>query len=82
MLGKVYDARFSHIAGYNACNNCHNPHSLQVDIRKCNTCHTGVTDFKDIRYVGSQTDYDGSGDLANATQMGWGSRMLYKFWPF
>ena len=61
--GKVYDARFSHITGYNACNNCHNPHSLQVDINKCNTCHTGVTDFKDIRYVGSQTDYDGSGDI-------------------
>jgi hypothetical protein len=61
--GNIYDARFSHITGYNACNNCHNPHSLQVDIKKCNTCHTGVTDFKDIRYVGSQVDYDGSGDL-------------------
>jgi hypothetical protein len=60
--GKEYDARFSHIAGYNACNSCHNPHSLQVDINKCNTCHD-VKDFKDIRYVGSQVDYDGSGDL-------------------
>jgi hypothetical protein len=61
--GKPYDARFSHITGYNACNNCHNPHSLKVDITQCNTCHTGVTDFKDIRFVGSQVDYDGSGDL-------------------
>lgn len=62
--GKAYDARFSHITGYNACNTCHDPHSLQVNITRCNTCHTGVNDFKDIRFVGSQVDYDGSGDLA------------------
>jgi hypothetical protein len=61
--GKEYDARFSHIAGYNACNTCHNPHSLQVNIKGCNTCHVGISDPKDIRYVGSQTDYDGDGNI-------------------
>jgi hypothetical protein len=61
--GKIYDARFSHITGYNACNTCHDPHSLEVNIKGCNTCHVGVKDPKDIRFVGSQTDYDGSGDL-------------------
>jgi len=61
--GKSYDYRFAHIAGYNACNTCHDPHSLQVDIKSCNTCHVGIKDPKDIRFVGSQVDYDGSGDL-------------------
>jgi len=58
-----YDARFSHVTGYNACITCHNPHSLKVNLRACNTCHTGITDPKDIRYVGSQVDYDGDGDI-------------------
>jgi hypothetical protein len=61
--GHGYDARFAHITGYNACNTCHNPHSLQVNLNACNTCHVGVRDPKDIRYVGSQVDYDGDGDI-------------------
>jgi hypothetical protein len=61
--GLEYDARFSHVTGYNACITCHNPHSLKVNLRACNTCHTGITDPKDIRYVGSQVDYDGDGDV-------------------
>ncbi len=62
--GHEYDARFSHITGYNACNTCHNPHSLEVNLKACNTCHVGVKDPKDIRYVGSQVDYDGDGDIS------------------
>ena len=61
--GKTYDARFAHITGYNACNTCHDPHSLQVNIKGCNTCHVGIKDPKDIRMVGSQVDYDGDGDI-------------------
>ena len=61
--GNTYDARFAHVTGYNACITCHNPHSLQVDLFRCNTCHTGVTDPKDIRYYGSFVDYDGDGDM-------------------
>ena len=61
--GLEYDARFAHIAGYNACNTCHNPHSLQVNIKGCNTCHEGIKDPKDIRFVGSQVDYDGDGNI-------------------
>ena len=77
--GKTYDARFSHITGYNACITCHNPHSLEVDLNACSTCHTGkgdprnitfpgsffagVKDPKDIRYYGSFVDYDGDGDM-------------------
>ena len=59
---KMYDARFAHVTGYNACITCHNPHSLEVDLFRCNTCHTGITDPKDIRYYGSFVDYDGDGD--------------------
>jgi len=73
--GKSYDARFSHVTGYNACNTCHNPHSLEVELNACNTCHTwtmpsenlsffgGVKDPKDIRFFGSFVDYDSDGDI-------------------
>lgn len=61
--GKTYDARFSHVTGYNACITCHNPHSLHVDLNPCQTCHTGVKNPKDIRYYGSFMDYDGDGDM-------------------
>jgi hypothetical protein len=60
--GKTYDARFSHVTGYNACNTCHNPHSLEVELGPCQTCHTGIRDPKDIRYYGSFMDYNGNGD--------------------
>lgn len=61
--GQSYDARFAHVTGYNACITCHNPHSLQVDLFRCNTCHVGIADPKDIRYYGSFVDYDGDGDM-------------------
>jgi len=61
--GMMYDARFAHISGYNACQTCHNPHSLEVDLEACHTCHTGVKDPKDIRYLGSLEDYDGDGNM-------------------
>jgi hypothetical protein len=73
--GKTYDARFSHVTGYNACITCHNPHSLDINIQQCNTCHTAgrdprftgvyrdVSDPKDIRFYGSFVDYDGDGDI-------------------
>jgi hypothetical protein len=61
--GKTYDARFAHIPGYNACQVCHNPHSLEVDLEACNTCHTGIKDPKNIRYLGSLEDYDGDGNM-------------------
>jgi hypothetical protein len=60
--GQSYDARFAHIPGYNACQVCHNPHSLKVDVEACNTCHTGIKDPRDIRFVGSLRDYDGDGN--------------------
>jgi flagellar L-ring protein precursor FlgH len=34
------------------------------------------------RLANAQIAYRGSGDLANATRMGWGSSALMKLWPF
>ena len=34
------------------------------------------------RLANAQISYRGSGDMASATQQGWGTRALYKFWPF
>ncbi len=59
---KMYDARFAHVTGYNACYTCHDPHSLHVDLGPCNTCHVGLSDPHDLRYYGSFVDYDGDGD--------------------
>jgi len=69
---KVYDARFAHVDGYNACYTCHNPHSLEVRLDNCATCHTdpqnqtywgGINDPRNIRFVGSFEDYDGDGNM-------------------
>ncbi len=64
--GKYYQPRFEHVAGYATCQSCHDPHSLQLDIVTCATCHVGVetvADLRDIRMAGSLVDYDGDGDI-------------------
>ncbi|MFC2157377.1 hypothetical protein ACFLT9_06025 [Acidobacteriota bacterium] len=60
--GKTYDARFSHVTGYNDCVTCHDSHSTHIKEHNCTTCHT-FTNLEDIRYLGSCTDYDGDGDV-------------------
>ncbi|HVZ75418.1 MAG TPA: Ig-like domain-containing protein [Polyangia bacterium] len=66
--GQVYDVRFRHVDGANTCIGCHDPHSLQVQFDKCQTCHTGVTDVAgahEIRMMSSiGRDYDGDGDTS------------------
>jgi hypothetical protein len=61
--GESYDGRFSHVDGANDCMDCHDPHSLAVNLNRCNTCHAGIVDPRDIRAYGSFTDYDGDGDM-------------------
>ena len=60
--GNDYDAKFGHVKDYTSCIACHDPHSLEVRIERCGTCHTG-TDPKDFRHYGSFVDYDGDGDM-------------------
>ena len=41
------------------------PHSTEVQVDKCGTCHQGVKtkdDLQNIRMAGSQADYNGNGD--------------------
>lgn len=64
--GKPYDTRFDHVAPYNTCIDCHDPHTLEVKFDECTACHTNLReadDLVDIRMEGSLVDYDGDGDV-------------------
>lgn len=64
--GKSYDGRYEHVAGYDTCIDCHDPHTLEVQLDECTACHTGVEspeDLQNVRMAGSLVDYDGDGDL-------------------
>ncbi len=63
--GMSYDGKFQHPAPFNTCNGCHDPHSLEMNLEACATCHEGVETAEDlagIRMAGSLMDYDGDGD--------------------
>jgi hypothetical protein len=64
--GQAYDGNFAHVEGFNTCTQCHDPHTLELDVQACATCHAGVTkseDLRDIRMAGSLMDYDGDGNV-------------------
>jgi hypothetical protein len=64
--GKTYDSRFEHVEGYNACNDCHDSHTLEVQFDDCVQCHEGLSSSEDlatIRMAGSLVDYNGNGDI-------------------
>jgi hypothetical protein len=63
--GQSYDGKFEHPEPYNTCIGCHNSHTLQLDVKECAVCHTGVKTAEDlakIRMNGSLVDYNGNGD--------------------
>ncbi len=39
----TYDGNFAHVEGFETCNDCHNPHTLELDIESCTTCHEDVS---------------------------------------
>jgi len=43
---------------------------------------SAISTVQSKRLANAQITYKGAGDLANATRAGWGTSMLYKFWPF
>lgn len=64
--GKSYDALFDHVSGVDACQDCHNPHSLELETATCATCHTGATTVEGVRKIrmaSSLVDYDGDGNV-------------------
>ncbi|MFN8412149.1 MAG: hypothetical protein U0Z26_07160 [Anaerolineales bacterium] len=64
--GLKYDAKNTHVEGYDSCTGCHDPHTLQVKVDQCAFCHENVAtvdDLKNIRQVSSAKDYDGDGNV-------------------
>jgi hypothetical protein len=64
--GKAYFGRNEHVENYDTCAGCHNPHTLEVKVNACSTCHEGVESVEDltaIRMPGSMVDFDGDGDM-------------------
>lgn len=59
--GKDYKGQFTHVPDLNTCVGCHQPHSLEVRLDSCTSCHQNVDRFADIRI--SPTDFDGDGDV-------------------
>ncbi|NIQ11394.1 MAG: hypothetical protein GWO08_16235, partial [Gammaproteobacteria bacterium] len=64
--GKSYDGFFAHVPEYDACQECHNPHTLELKLNECAHCHDGVEtveDLQNLRMLSSAVDYDGDGDI-------------------
>ncbi|MCI0710158.1 MAG: hypothetical protein L0154_08345 [Chloroflexi bacterium] len=64
--GQRYQMQFQHVDAYDACFECHQPHTLEVRVNECVTCHedvASVEDVREIRMPGSMIDYDGDGDM-------------------
>jgi hypothetical protein len=65
----AYESKFTHVASKDACNQCHDVHSLEVKITECAECHVNATgnavatknDLHDIRMAGTTADFDGDG---------------------
>jgi len=66
--GKLYDSKHDHVAGYDTCIGCHDPHSLKVKVDECALCHGDAVKeeggLQNIREPeASFADYDGDGDV-------------------
>jgi len=43
---------------------------------------SAISTVQSRRLANAQIAYRGTGDLANATKVGWGTSLVHKFWPF
>jgi len=64
--GMTYDTLFEHVPGVQTCQDCHNSHSLELELGTCAECHeaNSVEELRAIREPSSFVDYDGDGDVA------------------
>jgi len=63
--GMTYQMQNVHVPGYDTCTSCHNPHTLEITVADCATCHEDVEELEDLREIrmpGSMVDFDGDGD--------------------
>jgi hypothetical protein len=58
--GQDYAGRFEHVGSFDTCNECHNPHTLEVAFEPCASCHEDADEFAAIR--ATEADVDGDGD--------------------
>lgn len=57
-----YAGRFEHVRRYDTCNECHNVHSLEVNVEDCAGCHE-FESLTDIREPDDEPiDFDGDGN--------------------
>jgi hypothetical protein len=80
--GKIYDANFAHVESFDTCIECHDMHSLEVQVDDCQACHEGVAsveDLQNVRMEGSLVDYDGDDDMEEgvAAELAGLQEMLY-----
>lgn len=80
---KSYDALFNHVDPYSTCIDCHSPHTLEVEVEGCSSCHAGVESAEDlpsIRTLASAVDYDGDGNMEEGIvdEIGTLQEMLYQ----
>ncbi len=64
--GNLYDPKFRHVDGVDTCLACHNQHTLEIRLDRCQQCHEDVKtveDLKNNRMNGSLEDYNGNGDV-------------------
>ena len=67
---RPYDRKLTHVASKDTCIECHDPHSQQLRISDCATCHVNAfgnpvatkEDLRDIRMAGTVNDFDGDGN--------------------
>jgi ferredoxin len=64
--GLRYQMKNLHVPEFDTCSECHSPHTLEVQVEACATCHEEVESAEDLRFIrmpGTQADYDGDGDM-------------------
>jgi serine/threonine protein kinase/formylglycine-generating enzyme required for sulfatase activity len=60
--GQNYQPRLAHVAEFDTCTECHDPHSLEVRLAACATCHT-ETATGGPQAIPASRDEDGDGSL-------------------
>lgn len=64
--GQVYMMQNHHVEEADTCIECHNPHTLEVNLTLCQDCHEDAETVEDLQFIrmnGSLNDYDGDEDI-------------------